>query len=280
MRPARANAKGQRNGANATGRTHRGERNGAEDRFAVFSTAPPSFAPLLPCTLANTALSQIVGEVSSFVIRSDYGYNRCALPESLPKVKMNDTMIYEIELVSFGDAIPRFPSKEELDQTKKDRLEENKKFLEENPPVPYADRCSEAMKEKDLGNELFKKGDYEEAKKQYDSGFIHVYIHHDEWKSNMMNDEQRKMINDTKAILHLNRCMCRVKQEKWNDALWDADKAIEYGGKPGNPKAYYRRMVIYTGHFSRELAKEQDGKFWDIAKGQRWQRCGRLHCAS
>ena len=91
----------------------------------------------------------------------------------------------------------------------------------------------------------------------------------------MMNDSQRKMITDTKAVLHLNRCMCRVKLEKWDDALWDADRAVEFGGKPGNPKAYYRRMVIYLGHLRRELQKEKDGKFWDIEKGKRWQRCAR-----
>ncbi|GMI31778.1 hypothetical protein TeGR_g9818 [Tetraparma gracilis] len=219
--------------------------------------------------------TMVLGEVSSFVVRGDYGYVR-QLPESLPKVTMNATLIYEVELLEFGEAIPRFPSKEELAQTKREREEENKQMLKENPPVPYAERCEEAMKEKELGNELFKEGKYEEAKKQYDSGFIHVYIHHDEWNNNhMMNDEQRKTINDTKAVLHLNRCMCRVKMEKWDDALWDADKAVQFSGKPGNPKAYYRRMVIYTGHLKRELAKEKEGKFWEIDKGKRWARCAR-----
>jgi hypothetical protein len=86
--------------------------------------------------------------------------------------------------------------------------------------------------------------------RRYDSGFIHVYIHHDEWNNNhMMNDEQRKMINDTKAVLHLNRCMCRVKMEKWDDALWDADKAVQFSGKPGNPKAYVRGGVGGGGDF-------------------------------
>jgi tetratricopeptide (TPR) repeat protein len=216
--------------------------------------------------------TMVTGEISSFVIDGAYGYNT-SLPASLPKVTANCTLLYEVSLLSFKDSIPRFPTKEELEQTKIERNEENKKFLEENPPVPYKERCDEAMKEKDLGNAHFKEGRYDDAKKCYDSGFIHVYIHQDEWRSNMMNDDDRNIINNTKAILHLNRCMCRVKMEKWDDALWDADKAIEFGPKPGNPKAYYRRMVIYTGHFKMELDKEAKGKFWDIEKGKRWQRC-------
>jgi hypothetical protein len=82
----------------------------------------------------------------------------------LPKTFSRKT---QVELLEFGEAIPRFPSKEELAQTKREREEENKQMLKENPPVPYAERCEEAMKEKELGNELFKEGKYEEAKKQY-----------------------------------------------------------------------------------------------------------------
>ena len=68
--------------------------------------------------------TMVVGEISSFVMRADYGYNS-ALPESLPKVGVGDTLIYEIELMKFNpQPTPRFPSQEELAISKKERQEE------------------------------------------------------------------------------------------------------------------------------------------------------------
>mmetsp|Transcript_18365 Transcript_18365/g.38232 ORF Transcript_18365/g.38232 Transcript_18365/m.38232 type:complete len:501 (+) Transcript_18365:25-1527(+) len=213
--------------------------------------------------------SMVVGEISSFVVRADYGYNS-ALPESLPKVGVGDTLIYEIELISFNpQATPRFPSKEELEISKREREEEAREELRQNPPIPYPDRCKSALEEKEKGNELFKKGDFEGAKKCYDSGFVHIFIHRDEW-AHLVSEEDKKMFNDVKGILHLNRCMCRVKMEKWDDAIWDADRSIEF--KPGNNKAHYRRCLIYIGFLSRELEKETKGVFWDIEKAKKFSR--------
>ena len=104
-----------------------------------------------------------------------------------------------------------------------------------------------------------------EAKKCYDDGFIHIFIHRDEWGS-MVPDGDKKIINETKAVLHLNRCMTRVKMKKWNDAIWDANKSIEL--MPKNSKATYRRCLIYLGFLGEELDKEEKGVFWDVEKAK------------
>ncbi|GMH55897.1 hypothetical protein TrRE_jg8413 [Triparma retinervis] len=216
--------------------------------------------------------TMVVGEISSFVVRADYGYNS-ALPESLPKVGVGDTLIYEIELMKFNpQPTPRFPSQEELAISKKERQEEAEEELRQNPPIPYPDRCKAALEEKENGNKLFQEGDYEGAKKCYDSGFVNIFIHRDEW-AHLVSKEDKKMFNDVKGVLHLNRCMCRVKMEKWDDAIWDADRSIEF--KPDNKKAHYRRCLIYTGFLTRELDKETKGAFWDIEKAKKFAKKAR-----
>jgi len=209
--------------------------------------------------------TMVVGEKARFIIRADYGY-RNSPPESLPKVFPNDTLDYEIELESIKPPLPRFPTQEEMEASKKERQEEAREELKNNPPIPYAERCREAFLEKDKGNELFAKGDWDGAKKCYDSGMIHVFIHKDEW-NHVLKEEDKKMINDVKAVLHLNRCACRLKMGHWDDALWDADRSIEY--KEGNSKAHYRRLLVYTGKLTEQLEKEDKKIFWDVAKARK-----------
>ena len=144
--------------------------------------------------------------------------------------------------------------------------------LRQNPPIPYPDRCKAALEEKEKGNKLFQEGDYEGAKKCYDSGFVNIFIHRDEW-AHLVSKDDKKMFNDVKGVLHLNRCMCRVKMEKWDDAIWDADRSIEF--KPGNQKAHYRRCLIYTGFLTRELDKEAKGSFWDVEKAKKFAKKAR-----
>lgn len=89
-------------------------------------------------------------------MRSDYGYDN-QLPESLPKVMLGDTLIYEIELVSFeNNPIPRYPTEEELESSRRAREEEAKEHLRQHPPIPYGERCKMALQEKDKGNEYFR----------------------------------------------------------------------------------------------------------------------------
>ena len=52
-----------------------------------------------------------VGETARFIIRPQYAYGADGYP---PKVMPHDSIDFEVELLSFGDPIPRFPSKAEL----------------------------------------------------------------------------------------------------------------------------------------------------------------------
>ena len=210
-----------------------------------------------------------LGEKASFIVRADYGYGGggASLPASLPKVQLHSTLCYSVELLSFKDSLPRFPSKEELEATKRERNEEAREEMKRNPPIPYASRVASAYEEKEIGNRLYNEGKWKEAKEAYDSGFVHIYLHRDEWNA-CLNDSEREMMTKAKAVLHLNRCMCRLKMELYQDAIWDADKSIEFG--PGSAKAHYRRGVVYSGFLETELAKEDKGKYWDVDKAKKY----------
>ena len=119
----------------------------------------------------------------------------------------------------------------------------------------------------------WEEGKWDEAKSAYDQGFVHIYVHKDEWGA-LMNQAQRDEFDKCKAVLHSNRCMARVKMEKWDDAIWDADKSIELT-RGGNVKGYYRRCLIYQGFIERELAKEEQKKFWDIDKVKKFVKFAR-----
>jgi hypothetical protein len=91
-----------------------------------------------------------IGEISRFILKPNYGYGiegtlSCHLFSSLlmyctesrahafiphytagypPKVLPNVSLDYEVELLSFGDSLPKFPSQEELAVSRKEREEE------------------------------------------------------------------------------------------------------------------------------------------------------------
>ena len=106
-------------------------------------------------------------------------------------------------------------------------------------------------------------GNYAEAQKQYDTGFIHIFTQRDEWNY-ILSDEEKEKIKACKLPLHLNRAMAKLKQNKYDDALWDCDQALEIDAD--SEKGRFRRACVYLEKTKEQLAKEKEGKFWDVEK--------------
>ncbi|EGZ29315.1 hypothetical protein PHYSODRAFT_353627 [Phytophthora sojae] len=83
-----------------------------------------------------------VGEIARFIIAPEYGYGHEGFA---PKVEPDETLDFEIELLSFKDALPRFPTQAELAESRKKQYEDDKKMLEENPPPTVGRDCSSPL---------------------------------------------------------------------------------------------------------------------------------------
>ncbi|RHY12320.1 hypothetical protein DYB25_001083 [Aphanomyces astaci] len=142
-------------------------------------------------------LTMNLGEVARFIIKPEYGYGVLGLA---PKVEPNETLDYEIELVSFG-------------------------------------------------------------------AFVHIFYGKDEWEV-LVSAEDKIRINNHKVPLYLNRALCKIKLNKWADAEWDCDKAIEINNTL--PKAHFRRSLVFLGKLNDELAKEDRKEFWVIDKATKF----------
>ncbi|KDO24233.1 hypothetical protein SPRG_09869 [Saprolegnia parasitica CBS 223.65] len=205
-----------------------------------------------------------LGEIARFIIKPEYGYGVQGLA---PKVEPNEVLDYEIELVSFGKPLPKFPSQAELAESRKRQNEEDRKMLEENPPPTVDERLASSNEYKELGNQAVKAGDFAAAQKHYDTGFVHIFYGKDEWEV-LVSADDKVRINHHKVPLYLNRALCKIKLEKWDDAEWDCDKAIELS--PENVKGHFRRGLVFTGKLREELAKEERKEFWVIDKANKF----------
>ncbi|TMW64989.1 hypothetical protein Poli38472_009156 [Pythium oligandrum] len=202
-----------------------------------------------------------VGEIARFIIKPEYAYGSQGFA---PKVEPNETLDFEIELIRFGEPLPRFPTQAELAETRRKQHEEEKKMLEENPPPTNEERVATALEEKEKGNACVAKQDYEQAQKHYDSGFVHIFYGKDEWE-HLVPQADKDKINQVKLLLYLNRSLCKIKLNKIEDALWDCDQAITLD--PKNGKGHFRRGLVYIEKLKGELEKEKNGQFWMLEKG-------------
>ncbi|KAK1933974.1 Peptidyl-prolyl cis-trans isomerase FKBP4 [Phytophthora citrophthora] len=202
-----------------------------------------------------------VGEIARFVIAPEYGYGHEGFA---PKVEPDETLDFEIELMSFKDPLPRFPTQAELAESRKKQHEEDKKMMEENPPPTVDERIASALEQKEKGNALIAKKDYDQAQKCYDSGFVHIFYAKEEWE-NFVPEEDKDKVNKVKLVLYLNRALCKIKLMKIEDALWDCDQAILLDSTNG--KGHFRRGLVFTEKLKAELEKEEKGEFWIVDKG-------------
>jgi hypothetical protein len=211
-----------------------------------------------------------VGELASFVLRGDYAFGAAGLP---PRVLPHACVELEVELLSFGAATPRFPSQAELADGKRRREAEERALAAAQPPPPSAAaKAAGAAAQREVANGLFRAGEYEAARKAYDSAFVHVFCTKEEWEGCLSEAEQGSL-QRAKLPLHLNRAMCKLKLGRVEDAEWDCEKAIALAealaGEPPCVKGHFRRGMVFTEKLRQELRKERDGEYWDVARGAR-----------
>eukprot|EP00053_Salpingoeca_punica_P016467 m.155719 g.155719 ORF g.155719 m.155719 type:complete len:488 (-) comp16969_c3_seq3:319-1782(-) len=90
---------------------------------------------------------------------------------------------------------------------------------------------------KNLGNELFKKGDYERALRRYDMAINMVSSTYN------FNDEEKKEVEQKKLSCYLNKAQCQLKTRHLRDAIHSCDSALELDKQ--NLKGLYRRGTAY-----------------------------------
>lgn len=122
------------------------------------------------------------------------------------------------------------------------------------------DKITAGLREKAKGNELFAKGEYEEAWKQYDRCFVRIYTSKEEWEA--IGAGGRESINRFKLPCHLNRGLCRLRKDDLSNALWDFTEALRID--PENVKGLYRRAVVLIGLIRKDMAKQDTGELWDL----------------
>uniref|UniRef100_K3X0E9 peptidylprolyl isomerase n=1 Tax=Globisporangium ultimum (strain ATCC 200006 / CBS 805.95 / DAOM BR144) TaxID=431595 RepID=K3X0E9_GLOUD len=201
-----------------------------------------------------------VGELARFIIAPEYAYGSQGFA---PKVEPDETLDFEIELESFKEPLPRFPTQAELAESRKKQAEEERKMYEANPPPSIDERIADALKSKEKGNKLVAEKEYEKAQKKYDSGFVHIFFGKEELEH--MPAEDKEKINKVKHVLYLNRSLCKIKLGKIDDAQWDCDQAILLDASNG--KGHFRRSLVYIEKIKGELEKEKKGEFWILDKG-------------
>ena len=213
-----------------------------------------------------------VGELASFVLRGDYAFGAAGLP---PRVRPHACVELEVELLSFGAATPRFPSQAELAAGKRRREEEERALAAAQPPPPTAAaKAAGAAAQREVANGLFRAGDYEAARKAYDSAFVHVFCTKEEWEG-VLSEAEQGSLQRAKLPLHLNRAMCKLKLGRVEDAEWDCEKAIALaeaqgpGELPLLVKGHFRRGMVFAEKLRQELRKELDGEYWDVERGAR-----------
>lgn len=122
------------------------------------------------------------------------------------------------------------------------------------------EKIEAGQREKEKGNKLFAKGEYEAAWKQYDRCFVHVYTSKEEWAA--IGKSGRDAVNNFKLPCHLNRGLCRLRKDDLKNALWDFTEALHID--PYNVKGLYRKGITLIRMTRNDLARDGTEELWDL----------------
>ncbi|CAL9127948.1 unnamed protein product [Musa textilis] len=172
--------------------------------------------------LDRAVMSMKKGEIALVTIPPEYAFSFTESKQELAVVPANSTVIYEVELVSFGK------EKESWDMNTAEKIEA-------------------AGKKKEEGNALFKLGKYARASKRYEKGA--KFIEYD----NSFSEEEKKQSRALKAICNLNSAACKLKLNDYKEAEKLCSKVLEVDTR--NVKALYRRAQAYIQLADLDLAE-------------------------
>lgn len=139
------------------------------------------------------------------------------------------------------------------------------------------EKIKAGLREKEKGNKMFARGEYEAAWKQYDRCFVHVYTSKEEWAA--IGEAGRNAINQFKLPCHLNRGLCRLKENDLVNALWDFTEALRID--PVHAKGLYRKGLTLLMLVRADMKKEGTDELWDLDLAEkRWEEAKTdLHAA-
>jgi len=129
-------------------------------------------------------------------------------------VPADATLVYEVELTSFEQA----PKSWKL--------------------TTAVEKFDWANKRRTQGNDLFKTGKVEQAKKKYKASLDYISSDY------QMSDTEKEEAKGIKVTIHLNMAACAIKVSDWKTVVEECDKALEI--QKANTKALLRRGKAYN----------------------------------
>lgn len=135
--------------------------------------------------------------------------------EYCEKVPESAFLLYDIELTDWSHSLPPVPSRFEAANR------EVKELKKHDVNETWSERLQKAAALKEMGNQSFKKADFENAKSSYDKAFATLFI---DDESPPLTKEERASLNELRTILHANRCLTNMKRDDIQGAIWDINQ--------------------------------------------------------